>query len=230
MCGRYTLYQIEKLQARYNLNKKEAAALLRELKKRYNIAPTQFSPVVTEDKDKNTHIEMMRWGYMPAWAKDPKDVFKYKTFNARSEEIFGKRTWKDAILYRRCLIPANGFYEWQKREDGKQPYFIRPHDDELFSFAGLYATWNNGGVSYNTFSILTTNPNDQMESIHNRMPVILHRDQESEWLNNNMTDPDHITNYMAPYENGSLELFEVSRDVNASRIDDETLVMPINSR
>lgn len=231
MCGRYTLYQIKELQKRFNLTKDEATVLLEDLKKRYNIAPTQFSPVITEDDNKNPHIEMMRWGYMPPWAKEPKDIFKFRTFNARSEEIFSKRTWKNAIIHRRCLVPTNGFYEWQKQADGKQPYFIKPKDDDLFSFAGLYGTWKDyDGNEWGTFSILTTQPNDQMEKIHTRMPVILHPDQEQGWLNPAMTSPDEITNYMAPYDQNGLELYEVSRDVNTSRIDEETLVLPINSR
>lgn len=231
MCGRYTLYQTEEFRDRYKVDQQEVNELLDQLKKRYNISPSQILPTIRQDDKKQNHIDMMRWGYMPFWAKEPKDVFKYKTFNARSEGIFEKRTWKDAIISRRCLVPSTGFYEWKKTDTGKQPYFIRPKDQEVFSFAGIWGSWKDAeGLEWHTYSIITTTPNKDMTGIHDRMPVILHPDEEDLWLDLANDNPDDIAQLMRPYEDRKLEIYEVSRDVNTSRIDAETLVLPINSK
>lgn len=230
MCGRYTLYEVDDLPDRFEVDPAELAALKDELKERYNISPTQLLPTITADSDKR-HVQIMRWGYMPHWAKDPKSVFKYKTFNARSEEIFDKPTWKGAIRYHRCLVPSNGFYEWKAVADGKQPYFIHPKDQELFAFAGLFGTWRDvEGMEWSTFSIITTTPNAEMADIHTRMPVILHPGDEDRWLDPTNDNPNDIADLMRPYEDGMLEIWPVSREVNTSRVDNATLIGPLNSK
>ncbi len=230
MCGRYTLYQTGELRQRFGLDEAEIEEIEDDLKARYNIAPSQILPAIIEKDDKR-HIELMQWGYMPHWAKDQKSVFKYKTFNTRSEGVFDKPTWKSAILHRRCLVPSNGFYEWKATPTGKQPYFIRPKDQELFAFAGIYGEWRDSqGASWNTYSILTTRPNKEMEAIHNRMPVLLHPTDEDRWLDPTSDKPSSIQDMMRPYDDGMLEYYEVSREVNTSRVDGETLIGPIGSK
>ncbi len=231
MCGRYTLYQTGELSDRFKVDQKETEALYEDLKQRYNISPTQILPTVVEKDDKR-HLELMRWGFMPVWAKKPGDVFKYKTFNARSEEIFDKATWKNAIRHSRCLVPSNGFYEWRDTPTGKQPFFIRPKDQELFAFAGLYRTWKDpaDGMEWGTYSIITTSPNQEMESIHKRMPVILKPKDETRWLEPANDSPESIADLMQPYDDGMLEIVEVSRAVNTSRTDNDTLIHPLNSQ
>jgi putative SOS response-associated peptidase YedK len=230
MCGRYTLYEIDRLSDRFKLRPEEVNNITQSVKKRYNIAPSQLVPTVVE-RDSGRRLEIMQWGFMPVWAKDTSSVFKYRTFNARSEDIFAKPLWKNAIRHSRCLVPANGFYEWKATPTGKQPYFIRPQNEQLFAFAGVYSTWKNAdGLPVGTYSIVTTSANKDMEPIHNRMPVILHPGQEDAWLDPGLDEPGVLEDIMHPYEDGELELYEVSRDVNTSRVDTETLVAPLNSQ
>lgn len=215
MCGRYVVYTTDNIEDRFNVEVKD------DLAPNYNVAPGQTMPVITQDG-----LELMRWGLIPRWAKD--DKIGYKMINARSETVFEKATWKGLITRKKCLIPANGFYEWQKREDGKQPYFIHPKDEELFAFAGLWETWTHEGRDWHTYTILTTSPNKEMESIHDRMPVILHREDEAQWLAADI--PDDIQALLNPYDNNGLEMYEVSKDVNTVKINNETLIGQINSR
>ena len=185
MSSRYTLFQIDQLRDRFSLDDSPSAGL----KKRYNIAPGQTAPVIVEHNRK-PKLEMMKWGFVPLNAKDANSIFRYKTYNARSESIFDKATWKDAIRSRRCLVPTNGFYEWfSATPTGKQPFFIRPKDQGLFALAGIYSSWlDPDGVEWGTYSIITTTPNKEMQTIHDRMPVILHPNDEALWLDPSISD------------------------------------------
>lgn len=212
MCGRYALYDFEELYDEY------AVPDDFEIAPNYNVTPTQSMPVITEDG-----LQMMRWGLIPTWAKDEK--MGYKLFNARSESVFEKPIWKSLITKHRCLVPANGFYEWQKQEKEKQPYFIQLKDSGLFMFAGIWGIWKHKNLIWNTYSILTTTPNKEMTPIHDRMPVILHKDDEAQWLSAN--GREDIEPLLQPYEDAHLRMFEVSRDVNGSRANDQTLILPI---
>lgn len=214
MCGRYALYDFEELYDEYSVPKDF------DILPNYNTAPTQTMPVITQNG-----IEMMRWGLIPRWAKDEK--IGYKLINARSESVFEKPIWKSVIAKNRCLIPANGFYEWQKREDGKQPYFIQLDDDPMFMFAGIWETWKHDNLIWNTYSILTTTPNKEMTGIHDRMPVILHKDDEAQWLAADKRED--IEPLLTPYEDAHLHMFEVSKDINITKANDKTLILPINS-
>lgn len=215
MCGRYTLHTTDELEDRYRVQVSEA------IDPNYNVAPSQTMPVITENG-----LEMMRWGLIPKWAKDEK--MGYKLINARSESVFEKPMWKGLIKKQRCLIPANGFYEWQKEGSKKQPFYIHFPDERIFSFAGLWETWNHNGKEWDTYSILTTRPNNEMESIHDRMPVILHKEDEDQWMAAE-TEED-ITALLEPYTNGVLETYKVSADVNAVKVNDNKLIGPINSK
>jgi putative SOS response-associated peptidase YedK len=215
MCGRYALYDFEELYDEY------AVPEGFDIAPNYNAAPTQTMPVITQDG-----IQMMRWGLIPSWAKDEK--IGYKLFNTRSESVFEKAIWKPLIMRHRCLVPANGFYEWQRRDGEKQPYFIQLNDSEVFMFAGVWEMWKHKNLLWNTYSILTTRPNNDMATVHDRMPVILHKDDHSQWLHAD-TQAD-IEPLLVPYEDGHLTMFEVSREVNATRANDQTLVLPMNSQ
>lgn len=215
MCGRYALYDTDDLADRYQVTVRE------DIRPNYNAAPTQTMPIVSGDG-----LTLMRWGLIPKWAKDEK--IGYKLFNARSESIFEKPIWKNIIKRKRCLVPANGFYEWQKRDDGKQPFFIRPKSETIFSFAGLWETWNHAGKAWSTYSILTTEPNKEMSAIHNRMPVILDPADEDQWLAAD-TQPD-IEALLNPYADNSLVAYEVSKDVNVVTTNDASLIGPLNSK
>lgn len=221
MCGRYTLAKVKDLAERYNLAKAPKG-----LRENFNVAPTQTMPVITDTGD-GWQLELMRWGIPrfigPGKVKD--------IFNTRADKAFG--SWKTLVMTKRLLVPATGFYEWKKLADTtKQPYYIHPKDEELFSFAGLWNTWKDDeGREIKTYSILTTEPNKEMTSVHTRMPVILHREDEASWL-----EPSHdydrgaIEALLRPYEDNGLEMHEVSRDVNVARTNENRLIYPLNSQ
>lgn len=215
MCGRYALYDFEELYDEYAIPAEFNIA------PNYNAAPTQMMPVITE-----SGIEMMRWGLIPTWAKDER--MGYRLFNARSESVFEKPIWKSIITKQRCLVPANGFYEWQKTEDGKQPFYIQLKNQKLFMLAGVWGTWKRENDMLITYSILTTLPNYEMARIHNRMPLILHKDNEVQWLEADRRED--IEPLLMPYEDERLSMFEVSKSVNTVKTNDDTLILPIHSK
>jgi putative SOS response-associated peptidase YedK len=220
MCGRYTLTKPDELAQRFNL-----ASVPDNLRPNYNVAPTQTMPVITLG-DKGAQIEEMKWGI-------PRFIGPGKTrdvFNTRSDKAFG--SWKKLVSTQRLLVPATGFYEWKLFKDGKHPFFIHPKQEQLFSFAGIWGLWKDeNGKEIKTYSIITTEPNHEMSGIHNRMPVILHQEDESTWLaSSSDNDRGVIETLLRPYEDNGLEIYEVSRDVNAARTNEEYLVYPLNSQ
>lgn len=225
MCGRYTLYQTGELSQRFEVPKANSDPLVQELKPSYNVAPGRQMPIVTTGQD-GRQLELMRWGLIPVWAKDPK--IGWKMINARSETVFEKPSWKRPALKQRCLVPANGFYEWKAEKDGKQPFFVRPKDQELFGFAGVYDHWTDPESQelVRSFSILTTRANREMAGVHERMPVILHPQDEDRWLDATNDQPEDIADLLRPYDDGGLELFEVSREVNRPQNDSKRLIDP----
>ena len=212
MCGRYTLHKkAAELADRFNV-----ASVKDELRENYNVAPGQFMPVVINENGK-TRIELMKWGLVPFWAKDPK--IGYKLINARAETLFEKPMWRRAIKNRRCLVPADGFYEWklvkEDTKEDKHPFYVYPRQEELFSFAGIWESWKDTeDMEWKTYSIITTKPNKEMAKVHNRMPVILHREDEDSWLDPLHGDRNDIEPYLQPYDDNGLEMYEVSSSVN----------------
>lgn len=227
MCGRYTLHQkTDAIAKRFNLARTPAI-----VSENYNVAPGQLMPVITED-EQGRHFELMKWGLVPVWAKDPK--MGCKLINARSESIFEKPMWRNVIKRKRAIIPADGFYEWKKSTDPKgrkQPFYIHPKQTELFGFAGIWESWKNpDGQEIKTYSIITTEPNKEMRTIHDRMPVILHAEDEASWLSPaHNDDRGAIESLLLPYEDNGLEIYEVSADVNAVQNNTKELVYPLGS-
>lgn len=215
MCGRYDLHDYSELIERYAMPSDIT------LKPNYNVAPTQVMPVATDNG-----LSMMRWGLIPKWAKDEK--IGYKLFNARSESVFEKPIWKAIITKHRCLVPANGFYEWEKREDGKHPFYVHAKHDNLCMFAGIWETWKHDDKEWLTYSILTTTPNKEMTNLHDRMPVILDQENYDQWLGADREED--IKPLLQPYPDNSLEMFEVSKDVNVVKTNDARLILPLNSK
>lgn len=226
MCGRYTLHQkAQALKSYYHLK-----ALPNGLNDNYNVAPGQFMPVIL-NKDGEPELEVMKWGLVPVWAKDLN--IGYKLINARDDTIFSKPVWRNIILRQRCLIPADGFYEWQKvsvaSKEQKRPFYIKPKHDDLFSFAGVWDTYKDiEGLELRTYSIITTSPNKEMANVHNRMPVILHQADEASWLEPSVQTKENLEHFLRPYEDDSLEMYEVSRDVNNIRNNNIELVYSID--
>jgi putative SOS response-associated peptidase YedK len=225
MCGRYTLYKkVDELSERYNV-----AKVPYDINANFNVAPGQIMPVITQD-EVGRHLELMKWGLIPAWAKDP--LIGYRLINARDDGIFAKPVWRGVILHQRALIPADGFYEWQKPanpKDHKQPYYIHPKQLKLFSFAGVWESWKDAeGREWKTYSIITTEPNKEMKRIHNRMPVILHPADEADWLEPSKTTKEAIEPLLRPYEDNGLELFKVSDAVNSTRNNNQQLIYALS--
>jgi len=210
MCGRYTLtVDPETLKKRFHIEHFNM-----EYKPRYNIAPGQNIPVIGE-RDNQRSVFPMRWGLIPRWAKD--SSLSYKMINARAETIKAKPAFKNSFKSRRCLIPADSFYEWKNENGGKQPYRITLKDKDEFAFAGVWDLWispNNENVY--SCSIITTKANSFMEDLHQRMPVIITGDeQQRKWL---ATQADELEELLLPYE-GDMSCYPVDKLVNSPKND-----------
>jgi putative SOS response-associated peptidase YedK len=185
----------------------------RELKPRFNIAPTQTIPIVRAGKATPRECAMVRWGLVPSWAKDEK--MGARMINARGETVAEKPSFRSAVKSRRCLIPADGFYEWVRTGDGKQPHFVHFSDGRVFAFAGLWERWDKGeGEPLETCTIITTTPNDLLADLHDRMPVILPADHFTEWLETQPLAPDRLQDLLVPHPPEGMEAFAVSTYVN----------------
>ena len=196
---------------------------------RYNIAPTQIIPVILEKQGKRI-IEGLRWGLIPSWAKD--DSIGNKLINARAETLAEKPSFKNAFQSRRCLIPASGFYEWMKQAKGaKQPFYFSLKDKEIFGFAGLYEQWQDKetGKQLETFTIITTEANQVLEPIHERMPVILKAENYAQWLDAKEKDINKLQQLLAPYPSDEMASYAVSKAVNAPGNDGEKLIEKFGS-
>lgn len=226
MCGRYTLHhRTSELANRFNV-----AKVSTDLVANYNVAPGQLMPVITAGSGAR-QLEIMKWGLVPSWSKDPKIGFKL--INARDDTIFTKPVWRKLILRQRAMIPADGFYEWQKLASAtkkvlKRPYYIHPKQVDLFAFAGVWETWVGAdGQELKTYSIITTEPNREMATVHNRMPVILHQSDEAAWLDPELNDRSAIAPFLRPYEDNGLDLYQVSSDVSSPRFNQPSLIYPL---
>jgi putative SOS response-associated peptidase YedK len=205
MCGRYSLAPAENIAERFDIQQQQLT-----LAPRYNIAPSQSVPVVVRNSP-NRLVEM-QWGLIPSWSKEPRAQFS--TINARAETITKSPVFRGPFRSRRCLVPASAFYEWQRTEHGKQPFCIRLKDADLFAFAGLYDIWQDAdGNELYSYTVITTAPNELVESIHNRMPVILRRDDEDAWLDK-AAESARLLALLKPYPAEAMEAYPVSRAVN----------------
>lgn len=199
---------------------------------RYNIAPTQRVATVpnVRDDDGVRHLEYMRWGLIPFWADDHK--IGSRLINARAETVHEKPSFRASFKYKRCLVLADGFYEWTKvpGQKAKQPVYIRMQSGEPFGFAGLWDVWHDKagtGDSLVTCTIITTKPNDIVKPLHNRMPVILSPDAYDVWLApGEPDDAEQLRSLLGPYPAGQMEAYPVSRRVNSPKVDEPSLIEP----
>lgn len=220
MCGRYTLtIKPDVIATHFRLSHTP------EFTPRFNIAPSQDVPVVRMDVD-GPRLDMLRWGYIPSWAKSP--ALGAKMINARSESAGVKVAFRSALRERRCLIPADGFYEWRRKGLTRQPFYIRRRDDRLFAFAGLWTAWlGPTGEFIESCAILTTEPNEMLRQIHDRMPVIMDERGYDVWLSTEETDPRRLIHLLMPTPTDNLVMHPVSAHVNDPHIDDPECVVPI---
>jgi len=221
MCGRSSLSKTEKeLEERFNATFYSDALVNYNPLPNYNVAPSHIMPIITNDD--RTHFTAMRWGLIPSWAKDSKIGFKM--INARIETLFEKSAFKMAVAKRRCLVPADGFYEWQKSEKGKQPFRITTKDQSIFSMAGLWERWESpDGQMIMSFTVITQPPNELMKDIHDRMPAILTKEQESLWLADDIR-PDQLVDMITPYPSELMEAYKVSKRVGNVRNNSADLI------
>ena len=223
MCGRYTLATPDDSLAEL-LDLPDPP----ELGPRYNIAPTQPVAVLRAPPDRDVRrIEMLRWGLVPSWAKDP--AIGNRMINARSETVDQKPSFKAAFRRRRCLVLADGFYEWQRLKRGKQPYYIHLIDGGPFAFAGLWEEWADpDGSVIETCTILTTSANELMADLHDRMPVILDRSAYELWLDATVHDARVLAPLLQPFPSEKLAAHAVSTWVNSPRNDDQACIKPMS--
>jgi putative SOS response-associated peptidase YedK len=167
----------------------------------------------------------LKWGLIPSWAKDP--AIGNKMINARAETLQEKPSFRTALAKRRCLIPADAYYEWKKEASGKQPYLFHRRDDGLFSFAGLWEEWKApDGERIQSCTIITTEPNDLAATVHNRMPAILDRNAEALWLDPAARIPD-LVQLLGPYPEDEMEAYAVSKAVNSPGKDEAEMIKPM---
>ena len=221
MAERYTLFEIDTLRDRFQL----AQGVPAGVKKSYNISPTQLGSVIV-NRDGVNVLERMKWGFIPATAKDNNSVFRYKTFLAKSEDLFDKPAWQGAVRHSRCLVPANGFYEWQQTVDGKLPFYIRPADQDLFAFAGIYSSWTDPqGQEWATYAIITAISDRGLKKPQQRA-IILRPNDEKEWLDPTVSNESSLYGILRPVSDNMLHIHRVSPDVKNVKANDERLIQP----
>jgi putative SOS response-associated peptidase YedK len=207
VCGRFAFYSPAEAVSRLF-----AAETIADLPPRYNIAPTQPAPTVRLDQDSIRRLNLLRWGLVPFWAKDPS--IGNRMINARAETVASKPAFRQAFRKRRCLILADGFYEWQKADSGKIPWFINAPSGEPFAMAGLWESWQaDGDEPLETCTILTTEAGSSLARIHHRMPVVLGSEGVQQWLDPNM-DEGQLPLLADEARRVPLEAIRVSRQVN----------------
>jgi len=217
MCGRYSfLLEDEMIKERFGVTVRSAI-----YKARYNCAPGQKLAVISNEVPEE--LSFYRWGLIPFWAKDQK--IGYKLINARSESVLEKPSFKNPFRNRRCLVLSDGFYEW-KKDPVKTPFRIMRKDGSAFAMAGIWDKWTNPeGEEIRSFSILTTTPNSLMAKIHDRMPVILDRETEKQWIKDARTET--LMEFLKPCPSSSLVAFPVSSQVNSPKNDSPELIVPV---
>jgi putative SOS response-associated peptidase YedK len=217
MCGRFQLsVKGKQISERFNVE------VFDDLyKPNYNCAPSQKLSVITNNFPEK--ISFLKWGLIPFWAKDPKVGFR--NINTRVETINEKPSFKNAFKKRRCLIPANGFYEWNK---DKVPYRIFLKNEEIFAIAGIYEKWKDAeGKEIDSFSIITTSANDAIKDIHHRMPVILKPEDEKSWLFEN--DERVLLGLLAPIDKKNITSYPISKEISKPSNNSPGLIIPVDS-
>ena len=218
MCGRYTLVKPAK-----EVSERFGVKVGDNYGPRFNAAPTQLMPVITTESPEG--LSWFYWGLIPAWSKDK--AVSNKLINARAETLEEKASFRNALKSRRCLVPADGFYEWKSvGKKSKVPYRITLLQEELFAFAGLWEEYEDDeGSMVHTFTIITTEANDAVQSLHSRMPAILSRQDEKAWLDPK-TEPEQLKELLQPYPANKTRFYTVSSQVNNASQDAASLIQP----
>ena len=213
MCGRFTLKKPERIRLP-NYHSEFPV-----LKPRYNIAPSQDVVTVVQ-RGSSPEAVFLQWGLIPSWSKEAKGII-----NARVETIEDKPSFNDSFKNRRCLILADGFYEWERHGKISQPYYFQMKDGPPFAFAGIWDRWRDNGRTIDSCAIITTTANELLATIHHRMPVILESESYGLWLSEDSRSAD-LKDLLAPYPADAMTSHPVSYDVNDAKLDDERMVLP----
>ncbi len=218
MCGRYAFYSpAEAVKRTFALD------LLPELKPRYNIAPTQSVPALRVVEEGRRSLAMLHWGLVPHWAKER--AIGNRMINARSETLTEKPSYREAFRRRRCLVLADGWYEWQPAAGGKQPWFVRLCDPRPIAFAGLWEKWKDpAGELLESCTIVTCDASESIRKIHDRMPVVLPEDSWDRWMDPACSDTESLSRILGPYEAKALRAWQVGRLVNAPKNEGPKLI------
>lgn len=220
MCGRFSLHTPEpQIREAFNLEHTEPLGL----ESRYNIAPSQLIPII-RDTETSREMVLAQWGLVPHWSKEPKT--KYSTINARIESVAEKPTYRTPFKRRRCLIPADGFYEWKVVNGNKVPHHIRMKNSGVFALAGLWDRWEGDGETLDSCSIIVMPANEVMKPIHERMPAIIAPACYNGWLDARITDKQVIMQHLNSAPSSQLTAFPVSTWVNVPKHDDERCIQP----
>ena len=224
MCARFTMTQEDKtLLAEF-----EAKTIDEQYRQSYNLAPTQLAPVIISQKPEA--IQLFHFGLVPFWSKDKKS--SYSMMNARQETVLENNTYKPLMLHnKRCLVLADGFYEWKTEGKKKLPYRFVLLNRKAFAFAGLWSQWKSEDKKevYESFTILTTTPNEQVATLHNRMPVILTKEEEKLWLADDVP-PVELLKLCDAYPDEEMKMYPVSTEVNKAVNNHQDLILPMNSK
>lgn len=222
MCGRFDLHS-------------EPVVILKEFridhvavdyKPSYNIAPSRNIVIIRDDGKR--HLVHCRWGFLPSWAEDPN--IGYKMINARAETVAEKPAFRDAFRNQRCLVVADGFYEWRKAGKQRLPVYVRLKSQKPIGFAGIYNTWTSPeGESICTCTIITTAANDLISPIHDRMPAIVPKDREDIWLDPNVRDKEKLIPLLTPFPSEELEIHDVSPLINNPEYDSPEGIKPLSA-
>lgn len=219
MCGRYVLEDVEELSERFKVPLGRFF-----MQPRFNAAPTEELPVVVIGERGDRELRVMRWGLTPRWQRKPGESGS-PLFNARSETVADKPAFRKLVRSQRCLVPANGFYEWERSGGRKLPHYFTVIDEPLFALAGLYdETIDQEGKAVEAYTILTTRPNPLVERFHNRMPVVLRRQDEAIWLDPDLDEPAALEPCYDPFPADRMRERPVSPRVNNARNDDPSLL------
>ena len=225
MCGRFTLRTpLKDVVELFDLAPTELDGAT-STSARYNIAPSQAVAAVRFDAQRNARtLAWLQWGLIPSWADDP--AIGSRMINARGETVATKPAFRDAFRHRRCLLPADGFFEWQRRDGSKLPYYIRLKDDRPFAFAGLWEHWQHGQLAIDSCTIITTDANELLRPLHDRMPVILDSAHFARWLDPEVQDRGLLAPLLTSYPAARLTAYPVDRIVNSPRFDSPECIAP----
>lgn len=220
MCGRYSLTTpAEAMRQVFGVT-----GPLPNLPPRYNIAPSQDAAVIRLSEGAR-ELVLMRWGLVPSWSKGPDS--KFSMINARAETVAKKPAYRSAFKSRRCLVPADGFFEWRAEGKKKQPFYIHMKDEKPFAFAGLWERWEKGEEPITSFAIIVTDANDLLRHIHDRMPVILKPADYGRWLDP-AARPDTAQSFLRPYDPKKMAVRKISTRVNSPKNDDPEILAPVD--